>query len=131
MQKIYLFKKSIFLISACLTLLASGCLLKKTDSLNTTIAENDKRMDDIEARQRYEFNMLKNPVTGTIPDGTFDAERAQVKALYNQNLFNTPTILNTYTFEGPNNLGGRTRALTYDIRFDGAGHGRRNKWRSL
>ena len=120
MQKIYLFKKSIFLISACFTLLASGCLLKKTDNLNTTIAENDKRMDDIEARQLYEFNMLKNPATGTIPEGTFEAERAQVKALYNQNLYNTPTVLNTYTFEGPNNLGGRTRALTYDIRFDGA-----------
>lgn len=86
---------------------------------NNTGNDKNKPLADIEDRYQYEFNMVKNPQTGTIPEGIYEAEKLQVKNLYDQNLLNTPTVLNTYSFAGPNNLGGRTRAVAYDVRFDG------------
>jgi hypothetical protein len=61
--------------------------------------------------------MLKNPTTGRIPDGIRDAELLQANQLLAQQLQNPePNLPNSYSFQGPNNLGGRTRALAYDIR---------------
>lgn len=78
------------------------------------------RQTDIRGAMEYEFNMLKNPVTGTIPEGVRDMELAQARQiLENQYLTGRPEAINPYIFQGPNNLGGRTRALAYDTRFDG------------
>ncbi len=76
-------------------------------------------MTDIQGALEYEFNMLKNPVTGKIPEGIRDQEISQAKAiLQEQEISRIET--STYSFQGPENLGGRTRALAYDIRYDGA-----------
>ena len=120
MHNIYLNRNLRFLFFIFLVLFATGCLPKKTDSIDPEKTGNDKRMEDIEARELYEFNMTKNPQTGTIPEGIYEAEKLQVKNLYQQNLFNTPTVLNSYTFAGPDNLGGRTRTIAYDVRYDGS-----------
>ncbi|MGQ0739625.1 MAG: T9SS type A sorting domain-containing protein [Bacteroidota bacterium] len=84
----------------------------------------DQRMTDIQGAMEYEFNMLKNPVTGKIPEGIRDMELAQAREiLLRQQLkeqrYPLRLAANPYTFQGPNNLGGRTRALAYDIRYDG------------
>jgi hypothetical protein len=78
-----------------------------------------------ESRTRYLFDMLKDPATGKIPAGIFEKERALAKTLPVRSIinsaarFNTITALNNYLPAGPNNIGGRTRALSYDIRFNG------------
>lgn len=80
-----------------------------------------------EARARYDFEMLKDPATGKIPAGIFEKEIAFAKNLpkkgtvYNPSArLNGITALNTYIPVGPNNVGGRTRALAYDLRFNGS-----------
>jgi len=66
--------------------------------------------------------MTKDPATGTIPEGIFEAERAQANAIVQQQRsLNLPDQA-SYSFVGPDNLGGRTRTLAYDVRFNGAGN---------
>ncbi|MCX6319673.1 MAG: T9SS type A sorting domain-containing protein [Bacteroidetes bacterium] len=78
------------------------------------------RMTDFQGALEYEFNMLKNPVTGTIPEGIRDMEQNQARQiLENQYLTGRPEAINPYTFQGPNNLGGRTRTIVYDVRYNG------------
>ncbi|HYM94343.1 MAG TPA: hypothetical protein VET23_09415, partial [Chitinophagaceae bacterium] len=77
-----------------------------------------------EMRSKYEFDMLRNPVTGTIPRNVLDEELGFARAIPEKgSLGNTAARLddlNTYYPAGPNNQGGRTRALAYDIRYDGS-----------
>lgn len=80
----------------------------------------NQRMTDFLGAMEYEFNMLKNPTTGKIPEGTFEAELAQAREiLARQQLMGRIEATNAYIFQGPNNLGGRTRTIAYDIRYDG------------
>ncbi len=76
-------------------------------------------MTDIQGAMEFEFNMVKNPVTGKIPEGIRDAELNQVREILTREQLTENIEANAYSFQGPNNLGGRTRALVYDIRFDG------------
>ena len=78
-----------------------------------------KPADDLEGALEYEFNMTKDPATGKIPSGIFEAERAQAdNILQLQESLRTPEFT-SYNFVGPNNLGGRTRTIAYDVRYDG------------
>src|SRR5258705_11564959 len=84
----------------------------------------EKEMSYVEARARYEFDMIKDPATGKIPAGIFEQELAVAKTLPEKNYGSTATArvqdLNSYNPAGPNNIGGRTRALVYDSRYNGA-----------
>lgn len=75
----------------------------------------------VEARLRYEFDMLKDPATGKIPEGIFEAERAFARQLPERTTSDParPFVLNQYIPAGPNNIGGRTRAVEYDLRYNG------------
>jgi photosystem II stability/assembly factor-like uncharacterized protein len=77
------------------------------------------RMTNIQGAAEYEFNLLKNPVTGEIPSGVREAELLQARSVMTTPRGGMQADLNPYTFQGPNNLGGRTRALEYDVRFNG------------
>src|SRR4051812_37447874 len=64
----------------------------------------------------YEFNLLKDPVTGTIPNGTYAEEWQQALATEKHsdvfsNAHAKTEVIGTWNFKGPNNLGGRTRAI--------------------
>src|SRR5687768_692864 len=85
---------------------------------------NEKKAEAIEARDRYDFDMITDPATGKVPKGIFDLERAIAKAIPEKGRINNPAargagvaLLNSYLPAGPNNVGGRTRALAYDVRF--------------
>jgi hypothetical protein len=78
-------------------------------------------------RAQYEFDMLKDPATGTIPKGIFEKEILFAKTLPLKGVLTAAnsrvaevTVLNNYLPAGPNNIGGRTRAIAYDTRFDGS-----------
>ena len=71
-------------------------------------------------RMKYEYEMLKDPVTGKIPQGIFEKEVAFALKMPVKNV-DVPTganrrvvVQNTYLPAGPNNIGGRTRAVAYD-----------------
>lgn len=73
-------------------------------------------------RVKYDFDMMKDPFTGQIPKGIFEAEMIQARSLpvkENAQGNARTTNLNTYVPAGPNNIGSRTRALAYDVRFNG------------
>jgi hypothetical protein len=68
----------------------------------------------------YEHNMLKDPVTGKIPEGIRELELAQAREILAQQATQQARVMaNTYTFQGPDNLGGRTRSIVYDVRYNG------------
>ncbi|MDQ3277632.1 MAG: T9SS type A sorting domain-containing protein [Bacteroidota bacterium] len=81
----------------------------------------------VKARQQYEFDMIKDPVTGKIPEGIFAKEMAFARRAPERSAYTTTVdgrtmrteALNTYHPAGPNNIGGRTRAVKYDKRFNG------------
>ena len=87
----------------------------------------------VKQRLQYEFDMVKDPATGKIPRGIYDKEMQQARVLplrqYDLNPFailsspnspNSPQTGNTYFGAGPNNQGGRTRAIAFDKRFNGS-----------
>ena len=81
--------------------------------------------DDPRARFLQEFMMLRDPATNEIPKNIFILEREFAKNLpkrenltLNKNSGSNETTALTWTARGPNNVGGRTRALGIDKRTD-------------
>jgi len=79
--------------------------------------------DDPRARYLQEFMMLRDPATNEIPANIFKLERKFAKNLpkrenliFNKNSGSNETTALTWTARGPNNVGGRTRALGIDKR---------------
>lgn len=72
------------------------------------------------ARVMYEYNMLKDPVTGRLPVNYRNTELAAARLLPDRipDAGSRTTTDNTYLPAGPTNVGGRTRALAYDVRFN-------------
>jgi hypothetical protein len=86
--------------------------------------EKEQPAEFIQARLKYEYDLLKSPRTGKIPDGILEQEKAFAKTLpvrsYGTAFRNgRMEALNTYIPAGPNNIGGRTRAVEYDRRYNG------------
>jgi hypothetical protein len=89
----------------------------------------EKRKDEksayhIRARMQYEINMLKDPATGKVPADMKEKELAFARRLPERNPYTImgpngfrTAALNNYIPAGPNNIGGRTRAVEYDRRF--------------
>ena len=76
-------------------------------------------------RVKYDFDMMKDPVTGKIPKGIFEAQMLQARSIPEKDQLSITartTNLNSYIPAGPNNIGGRTRALAYDVRYNGSGN---------
>ena len=92
------------------------------DKATKNHSNTEKGFSDYEGALLYEFNMTRDPNTGKIPEGIRKAELDQAKQIFDlqSSQTNRPALLNSYIFQGPNNLGGRTRALAYDVRFDGS-----------
>ncbi len=94
--------------------------ISKENNTDTKIERpHEERSTDFNGAMEYEFNMIKNPATGKIPEGVFEAEKDQAAQIFDSRLFANRIAANTYTFQGPNNLGGRTRAIVYDVRYNG------------
>lgn len=92
---------------------------QRTPQLIEIDEEEGKPSDNPIARAKYEFNMLKDPATGEIPAGIFEKEIKQAKDIYRKQLTLKTSVVNSYTFQGPDNLGGRTRTIAYDVRYNG------------
>lgn len=120
-MKIQLHRINILLLIPVFTaiILLSSCqnISKQTGQESTA---TDKASTDFNGAMDFEFSMIRNPVTGTIPEGTFEAELLQARDIYKNQVQNGFESLSSFSYQGPDNLGGRTRSIVYDIRFDGA-----------
>ncbi|GAC1484743.1 MAG: hypothetical protein NVS1B13_10470 [Flavisolibacter sp.] len=81
--------------------------------------DNDKPTNEFSLALKEEHALLVDPKTGKIPADAHEKELLQAWQIRNNQLgrgYSGDKILfNTYNFQGPNNLGGRTRALAFDI----------------
>ena len=105
------------LLIACLAPI-SHWLSKPTSN---TIEENKQSAYHF-LRWKYDADLIKDPVTGEVPMGMREHEIEFAKTIPIRNLSNSvnrTASQNTYFPAGPNNIGGRTRALAYDVRFNG------------
>ena len=90
--------------------------------LTALSSENQpKNTRQLFAQQRllHEFNMQKNPLTGTIPMEEKQRELDNTLLIKQESNLRTTAFRraasNTYVSRGPSNFGGRTRALAVDI----------------
>lgn len=88
--------------------------------------ENESHEQSLFVKERleYEYQLLANPTTGKIPEKAFDLERKEALGIGWRELSSSINQLqaNTYTVKGPTNLGGRSRAVEYDVRFGTGGN---------
>ncbi|MDX2248928.1 MAG: T9SS type A sorting domain-containing protein [Bacteroidia bacterium] len=76
----------------------------------------EERARFTQERFQFEFDMLKDPATGQIPEGIRQLELSQAYRAPVQNPSQRSAAFSV-TERGPNNLGGRTRAITFDTRY--------------
>lgn len=83
-----------------------------------TEVTNDSNALDIGPRERYMNMLLADPKTGKIPQHSRAQELAFAKRLIQDQKDKSSDLLNddSWSFAGPNNVGGRTRAIEVDIR---------------
>ena len=73
-------------------------------------------------RWKYEADMIKDPTTGEALFGLRNQEVEFARTIPERNTSSALarlTIQNNYLPAGPNNIGGRTRAIAYDVRYNG------------
>ncbi len=86
--------------------------------------DRSKKMQFIEARRKYEYDIIKDPGTNRIPNMIFQRELNLAKTIESkEGKFGSGILgadnLNNYTAAGPDSIGGRTRALAIDKRYNG------------
>ena len=97
-------------------------LYKKTKIYDNTGKESsDKKPrpvgDNATDRAKYEFNKIKNPFTGKVPERIFELETEFSKTLQPTQELKKSANKKGYSYwknRGPYNVGGRTRALAID-----------------
>ena len=121
--------KTKFLLSVALVMAVTLVTVIISNSKKSKISSGKSETDFEEheasyqyARWKYEADMIKDPVTGEFPFGLREQEIEFAKTIPQRNnggpLART-SLQNNYLPAGPNNIGGRTRALAYDIRYNG------------
>src|SRR6187551_4089936 len=96
---------------------------KPVDELYEENEENEEHEAAYQyLRWKYEADLIKDPTTGEALFGLRDQEIEFARTIPQRN---TPSGLarltnqNNYIPAGPNNNGGRTRAIAYDVRYNG------------
>jgi len=101
------------------SLFLTSCDNGNTGTNRMESEEEGEAMEDFDGALQYEFNMVKDPQSGKIPVGIRDQELTQARQIFTQQQINGRIQANTYSFQGPNNMGGRTRTIVYDVRYNG------------
>lgn len=113
---------AIVTVGALIFILISSTINKQKEIESEEVLEEgeEREMSAQADRARYDFDMVKNPFTGKIPTGIYEQELAFAKAMpVRDNGTARVGDLNSYNPAGPNNIGGRTRGLAYDVRYNG------------
>ena len=116
-------KKVKFIVAAVLLVTAVLLFSRRSTGHSAAPAENEEQEARYtEMRAQYDYDMIKDPVTGKIPHDIFQEELAAARMIpqRGEGIAARTTALNTYYPAGPNNQGGRTRAVAYDVRYNGS-----------
>ncbi|MBI2730723.1 MAG: T9SS type A sorting domain-containing protein [Sphingobacteriales bacterium] len=120
-----LLKRENFMYLAVVSLLmiSTGCYTKKENSKRKFFSlpeGKELKKEGGRKRQEYELKLLRDPKTGLIPVGIREKELALFKTLPAKTDINyRGQVNNTYTAVGPTQNGGRTRAVMFDMRYNG------------
>ncbi|MEZ4775317.1 MAG: T9SS type A sorting domain-containing protein [Bacteroidia bacterium] len=98
------------------TLIAHDIPLHMEDEGEEDEPTLEERALFVDARIQFEYDMMKDPATGQIPEGIRQIELSQAYRAPVQNPSQRSSAF-TVTERGPNNLGGRTRAIAFDTRY--------------
>ena len=93
---------------------------KKIEGENEEMEENEAAYQYL--RWKYEADMIKDPTTGEALFGLRDQEIEFARTIPDRHTSSPVARLqsqNNYIPAGPNNNGGRTRAIAYDVRYNG------------
>ena len=122
-------KRKVIVAVSFILLVASGVLffLNKTSGYRHLKDESSEEIEENEAayqylRWKYEADMIKDPTTGEALFGLRDQEIEFTRTIPERNTSSglaRVTAQNNYIPAGPNNNGGRTRAIAYDVRYNG------------
>src|SRR5436305_10025205 len=120
-------KSSTILLGMAVSIFSSALIFFSTHEKNRVV-EGIAREEEKKNREEYttlrwlhDFNRLKEPVLNRIPEAVALQELAQAYSIPQKQYeilngtFGADN-LNTYTAAGPNNIGGRTRAIAFDKR---------------
>lgn len=126
-------KRKTYIGLVALTVLTAAIFFinnKRTSSAPALYSKQEEKEEHkarfAQERLRYEFDMLKDPATGKLPYRIFEQEIAFARTLPSREDVSIlsrpsqPTVLNSYLPAGPNNIGARTRAVAYDVRYNGS-----------
>lgn len=108
------------------TIISIILIAKRTDRSAVQILEGeheeaDALASDAAQAAAYDWYMTRDIKTKKIPEGIRARELDQAQAIFaRQSQSNRVTHHNSYSMQGPDNLGGRTRAIAYDVRFNGS-----------
>ena len=100
---------------------------KPAPALPVPLTERPGAHEDPSLRGQYEWLRLRNPQTGSIPSRMRSRELAFAKKLSARNLGankQSASYAEPWSFRGPGNVGGRTRALAIDLNYDGTSNQR-------
>jgi len=101
--------------------------IKQLDRVDEDPGEEESaevRAAFVQARWKYDFSLIKDPGTGRLPANIFSREREEARMIPTrgsrtgsgaQDVDN----LNNYNAAGPDSIGGRTRAVVFDKRYNG------------
>lgn len=103
-------KQSFFLFRlAFVALVWSSC---QSTGKNEFVPESD----DVDKWMTQEVKMTRDPLTNTVPRERMEVARSYMKTLESQLIASGRTTALSWTERGPNNVGGRTRAILVDKR---------------
>ncbi len=86
-------------------------------------ADNFEREDGVDKAMSYEFELTKDPALNIVPrERLMAAENYRLQKLASLNRTTTAVPAINWTERGPNNVGGRTRTLIYDLNDAGNGY---------
>ena len=102
----------LLIVVAAIVLLKADSKLSLIRAENKSFSTGDK--DDPQARLEQEFKMLRDINTNKLPDNILNLEQNFASRLPKAKETDNANSLN-WTERGPNNVGGRTRALACDV----------------
>jgi hypothetical protein len=112
---------AILLPVLCVVIVFSLVMNYKTLNKNKIANATEKTLERMAfnpLRAKYMFDMVKDPATGKIPVGVLEKSYQQALAAPERSSLTTEAN-NTYLPAGNLVSGGRTRALAYDVRYNG------------
>lgn len=113
----------VFLVALSFLLLKSKSASVHADADEQSGESEEKEAAYTYLRWKYEADLVKDPTTGDALFGLRDQEIEFAKTIPKRNPSSSSiarlTTQNNYIPAGPNNQGGRTRAIAYDVRYNG------------